>query len=246
MRIKLSNEYLNLRLSYCNKRLANLPRVYHGFHNGNPVIRIRQTTKNGGYKVKEVRPSSRKLSAANDMENLRNELTEEINTLIHTKGVDPRSSSSIKISKDRHMDGNFFRSLVAESNSIPIKTNYYHKGIHMRSRLEVLVAEILDEINLQYKYEVAITINDGMYCPDFAVYIEAIDCCFFIEVVGMADSLDYWYKNASKYADYASAGLLMNGDLLLIAGTESRIPETDDIYNSIVNMVNLAVWRVLA
>ena len=62
----------------------------------------------------------------------------------------------------------------------------------------------------------------------------------------MTDSLDYWYKNANKFADYASAGLLINDDLLLIAGTESHIPDTDDIYNSIVGMINLTVWRALA
>lgn len=245
MRIKFSSEYLNLRLSYCNKRLAELPRVYRGFHHGSPVIRIRQTTKNGGYKVKEIRPASRNLPAAHEMEDLRKKLTDEINTLIHADGVDQQAVLKIDPTKSNNMNGEFFKSLDAEANSMPIKGNYYHKGIHMRSRLELLVAEILDEINLQYKYEPAIEFNKVVYCPDFIVYIEAIDCCFIIEVLGMTDNTDYMHNSVPKFADYARSGLIISGDLLLIAGTETRIPDTDHIYNSIVNQINLATWRVL-
>ena len=245
MRIRLSNEYLNARFHYCNKKLESMPIVSEGVHNGIQVLRIRHRLANGKYKTKEIRLTSKKASALNWIDRLRKTLIEEIDALKHTQGVDPLVSSSMKISGISKMNGEFYRSLVAESNTMPIKGDYYHKGIHMRSRLEVLVAEILDEISLQYKYEAGILIDDTLYCPDFTVYLEAIDCCFFIEVIGMADSADYWYKNASKYADYARSGMLINGELLLIVGTESHIPETDAIYNSIVNMVNLLVWRAI-
>ena len=179
------------------------------------------------------------------MEDLRKKLTDEINTLIHADGVDQQAVLKIDPTKSNNMNGEFFRSLDSEANSMPIKGNYYHKGIHMRSRLEVLVAEILDEINLQYKYEPAIEFNKVVYCPDFIVYIEAIDCCFIIEVLGMTDNTDSMHNSVPKFADYARSGLIISGDLLLIAGTETRIPDTDHIYNSIVNQINLATWRVL-
>lgn len=246
MRVPLSNEYLNIRFNYCNKRLASLPRIFCGVHRGEAVLRIRQRTKDGRYMVKEIQTTSKKTDTLNEIDLLRKRLTEEITALKHTKGVDPRISSGMRVAKSNNMNGAFFKSLVAESNSRAIKNKYCHKGIQMRSRAELLVAEVLDELNLQYKYEPAIEFNGNVYNPDFIVYIEAIDSCFIIEVLGMTDSLDYWYKNANKFADYASAGLLINDDLLLIAGTESHIPDTDDIYNSIVGMINLAVWRALA
>ena len=246
MRVPLSNEYLNLRFSYCNKKLAGLPRVFRGVHRGEAVLRIRQQSKDGRFMVKEILATSKKAAALNEIDLLRKRLTEEIKTLKHTNGVDPRISSGMRVAKSNNMNGDFFKRLTAESNSRSINSNYFHRGIQMRSRAELLVAEVLDELNLQYKYEPAIEFNGTVYNPDFIVYIEAIDCCFIIEVLGMTDSLDYWHKNASKFADYASAGLLINDDLLLIAGTESHIPDTDDIYNSIVGMINLAVWRALA
>ena len=245
MRVKLSNEYLNVRFHYCNKRLEKLPKVSKGIHKGNPVLRIKQRTASGSYNVKEIKATSKKAVALNEIVLLRKRLTEEINTLKRTKGVDPRISSSMVISSNNHMNGEFFKTLAAESNSRSFKSNYYHKGIQMRSRAELLVAEVLDELNMQYKYEPAIEFNGTVYNPDFIVYIEAIDSCFIIEVLGMTDSQDYWYKNISKFTDYARSGLLINGELLLIAGTESHIPDTDDIHNSIVGMINLLVWHAI-
>ena len=246
MRVKISDEYLNLRFSYCNQILNSLPRVFCGIHRGVPVLRTRQRSKDGRFIVKEVLVSSKKASAFKEIDLLRKKLSQEIKTLKNTKGVDPKVASRMKVARSGNMNGEFFKSLVAESNSRSFKSNYSHKGIQMRSRAELLVAEVLDELNLQYKYEPAIEFNGTVYNPDFIVYIEAIDSCFIIEVLGMTDNPDYWYKNVPKFADYARSGLLINGELLLIAGTESHIPDTDDIYNSIVGMINLAVWRALA
>ena len=115
----------------------------------------------------------------------------------------------------------------------------------MRSRAELIVAEVLDELRLQYKYEPAMEINGVVYFPDFIVYIEAIDSCFVIEVLGMADNIEYMMNNSGKLAKYAGAGLIINGNLLLIAGTASYVPDTDEVYNCVVDMVNHAVWNAL-
>ena len=245
MRIPLSSEYLNARFKYCNKKLAGLPLITRGVHRGCKVIRIRQHIDGGKCKVKELRYTSKNLSKLNDIELLRKQLTEEIAMLMNTEGVDPQASVKIKASRGGSYNGDFYRSLTGELNTQKNTTDYFHKGIHMRSRAEMMVAEVLGELNLKYKYEPAVDVNGVIYYPDFVVYIEAIDCCFFVEVMGMTDDYKYMVNSIAKLNDYANAGIHINKNLLLITSTATYVPDFDDIYNSIVNLVNLTAWRVL-
>lgn len=245
MRVRLSNEYLNLKFNYCNKKLAALPKISKGFHRGIPVFWIKQFSEDGKYKLKEIRYTSKKAPRLGEIEILRKKLTEEITALQHTNGVDPQNALRLKSSNKSNLNGAFYKQLTGESNMQKNTSKYVHKGIHMRSRAELIVAEVLDELHLQYKYEPGIDINGTTYYPDFVVYIEAIDSCFIIEVLGLTDDPEYMFNNANKLVTYAGAGIYINSNLLLIGSTGNYVPDTDDIYNSVVNMVNLATWHAL-
>ena len=245
MRAKFSSEYLSVRYAYCNKTLAVLPLVTTGAHNGFPVVRVRRSTNNGHYKWEEHRLNTAKANNAKKYEAFRQSLISEIEELKRTQGFDPSLRLKIRSSKDLFMNGEYYKRLVGEQNTQQNNSMYYHKGIHVRSRAEMLVAEVLDELRLQYKYEPAVTINDVTFYPDFVVYIEAIDACFVIEVLGKTDNYEYMNNNVSKLVKYSVAGISINDNLLLIPGTVSYMPDTDHIYNSIVNMVNLAAWDAI-
>ena len=245
MRARFAGEYIRLKYDKSCMKLAGLPKVSRGFHKGTPVIRITSANSNGRQIVKEYRTNSPKAVRAEELMKARESLIAEIKSLTLAENDLLPNPVRIKSDIDNHYNGSYYKMLVAESNSQQNKTKYYHKDIHIRSRAEMLVAEVLDELQLQYKYEPAVEINGVVYYPDFVVYIEAIDCCFFIEVMGMSDNYEYMMSNVTKLFKYADAGMLMNENLLLIPGTVNYMPDTDYIYNSIVSMVNLAVWRMI-
>lgn len=244
MRLSFSNEYIRLRYDLCNKKLARLPKVSRGHHDGVPVIRIKQFSENGKRKVKELKLNNKRIQEACELESLRNSLSQEIDSLKHTEVLVQNSSLKLK-RMNNVLNGSFYNGLNCGLNTQPIKGDYYHNGIHMRSRAELIVAEVLDELKLQYKYEPAIEINGTYYYPDFIVYIEEINCCIIIEVLGMTDNYEYLTNSIFKISKYSELGIHINKNLLLIAGSASYFPDTEDIYNSIVTMVNLAVLRAL-
>ncbi|MBR1797416.1 MAG: hypothetical protein IJ757_05320 [Clostridiales bacterium] len=121
-------------------------------------------------------------------------------------GVDAGIKIGYLSQKVSPIDGKLFNQLIQESDTgHKNNTEYYHNGIHMRSRLEIMVAEELDRLGLQYKYETEIVLNGDSYFPDFIVYLPELDEAIIIECFGMLDDLRYAYNQGSKMAVYMNS-----------------------------------------
>ena len=94
-------------------------------------------------------------------------------------------------------------------------TNGYAHGCHMfRSKSELLIAQLLEELKLEYKYEVIITVDGKRRWPDFAVYCPEIDRFFFIEHLGRMDDRSYRSDNLEKMEAYEKAGIRNGIDII--------------------------------
>lgn len=93
---------------------------------------------------------------------------------------------------------------------------YSSKGERMRSKSEVLIANLLDKMNINYKYEKPLKLNKlGIVHPDFTLLDIRNRKEIYLEHLGMMDDQVYRNNAINKIRDYERSGYHM-GDQLLI------------------------------
>lgn len=236
-----SQTYIAAKIKYLEAQLATFPNISTGRHGNHSVLRVKE--KSGSkIKIYEYKHSSPKYTyykvKAEQKELLQNKLSEISRFLTNI------SARQIRINKNfpTVLPISMKDKLIPDSNPVPKKHDYWHKGIQMRSRLELMVAAALDSLDLEFMYEPGIRIKGQTCYPDFVVFLPELGCCFIIECLGMIDDTDYLYKNMNKAALYISSGILLNTNLLLICSTEDIMPPIDEariIISGIVNNITL-------
>lgn len=94
-------------------------------------------------------------------------------------------------------------------------------GIMVRSKSEVIIADLLFKFHIPFRYEPEMIINGRVYYPDFLIMHPITHKLFVWEHFGMMDNPDYIDRNvAGKVENYAHSGWIL--DLNLIISTETR------------------------
>ncbi len=84
----------------------------------------------------------------------------------------------------------------------------YRYGRHVfRSKSEMIIAQILDALGLEYKYEPIVMLNGMERHPDFAVYCPETGRYFFIEHLGRMADPKYRMDNVAKMELYENVGI---------------------------------------
>lgn len=240
MNIDYSREYLLVQASFLRKQLDRLPRVYSGVKCNVSVVRAYYKDKDGKQRRRDYKLDSEKGRKLVQLSQKREQTEKALNDVVYKLEKKNSCADIIQVREviESSMNGEFFNKLHAQSNPKPIKKKYIHKGIDLRSRGEMMVAECLDLLGLPYKYEPALQFGDEVFYPDFIVYIEALDCCIIIEFLGMTDDYEYVMDLVGKIAKYARHDVFINRDLLLIAGTVDYMPSSDYIKGCIITLLN--------
>lgn len=247
MRIRFSESYYLLQILTLRAELEALPNVKLGMLRGRQVVRVYSGKRNGRIVYKTLSVDSPAGKELMQTAKRRIEIKSEINSMERVLGKQiPGMLKQCSISlKASLLDEELWNSCNSCENTMNCDRNYCHKGILMRSRTEVLIAEILDELGLQYKYEPAIRFGEEVYYPDFLVYLPCLKRCLIIEFFGMSDEEKYVFKMLGKLTIYANNGLIMNRDVIGLYGTRNTLISSDYIYNNIVMTVNLLVEEAL-
>ena len=142
----------------------------------------------------------------------------EITDMI-SKTEDYRNKCMCSMPGDQKKSGDFTFSLeewnnLRELKDQTIKNGYRHRDHLFRSKSEMLVAQILDSLGLEYKYEPVVIINGLERHPDFAVYCPEAGRYFFIEHLGCMDDPKYRYDNLVKVEMYEKAGIRNGIDII--------------------------------
>lgn len=77
------------------------------------------------------------------------------------------------------------------------------KGDYVRSKSELIIASILDDMNLAYKYECEYKINGYSVYPDFTIMHPDTLEIYFLELFGMMDDQSYASKTLKKIQQYS-------------------------------------------
>ena len=144
--------------------------------------------------------------------------------------------SSLRITKKSIITKDFFDSLISSSNPKPIARPNPYKGIVFRSKSEREIAEILDELAIEYKYEPRIPVNDYEIYADFVCFIRELGIGFIIEHCGLMDSPAYVDKTIRTFRDYIGLGFLPSIHVLFTY-EKSNLPPTREYFRSQINRI---------
>ena len=102
---------------------------------------------------------------------------------------------------------------IAETRESSYYTNRNEK---VRSKSEVIIANLLDKYHLPYRYEFPVTLPGlGTVHPDFTVLKPDTRTEFYWEHLGMMDDADYAYKSLLKIRYYHKNGYFEGQSLIL-------------------------------
>ncbi len=94
-------------------------------------------------------------------------------------------------------------------------------GEMVRSKSEKIIADLLDELGIPYRYEQEVLVQGHAVYPDFVLY----DVCSRQEVIfehlGLMDNEEYASKNLRKIAGYVKTGYVQGKTLLISAETKN-------------------------
>ncbi|MBR5358907.1 MAG: hypothetical protein IK128_06830 [Clostridiales bacterium] len=241
MKLKYCDSYLMLQLLSLKAELAGLPNVKIGTLRGRTVARVYSKNPDGRIIYRTYFADTSDGQKYCGMAGRRFEIKKEIKSLENLIGkriANLMDNCKITLNGTILNDDLWFV-LGNDENPRAKNGNYYHNGIQMRSRGEVLIAEILDELKLEYKYEPGLQFGRDVVYPDFLVHIACLKRCMIIEFFGMSDNEKYAFDTLNKMTLYAGNGLLMNRDILGLFGTKDTMVSNEDIYNNIVMILNL-------
>lgn len=95
-----------------------------------------------------------------------------------------------------------------------------NSGEKMRTRGEVIFANILDTLGADYVYELPTDINGHMMIPDFTILHPKTKEIMLIEYMGMYGEENYRFKNTIKISEYFSAGYILGKNLFVFMDGE--------------------------
>lgn len=103
------------------------------------------------------------------------------------------------------MNNEYFDEQKENRGKYETDTPTYSDHGALKSKNELMSAELLDRMGIPFKYETELFIGETNKTinPDFLISFFEIDRCIYLEVLGMNDKGDYSVKTATKLYDYS-------------------------------------------
>ena len=110
---------------------------------------------------------------------------------------------------------------------------YTRRGLRVRSKSEVIIADILDEMSIPFHYEKPLLLNNIFVHPDFTILNIKERREIYWEHFGMMDDMDYRNNAFNKIRNYESNGFYQYDSLICTFETGKYPMNTKDIRNMI-------------
>jgi len=111
---------------------------------------------------------------------------------------------------------------------------YSTSGTRVRSKSEVIIANMLEQYNIPYKYEYPIKLNGSHLArPDFTCLNIKTRQQLIWEHLGMMDNPDYADRNIRKLSLYEKSGYIV-GKNMIVTFESSHVPPASNIIKSTI------------
>ncbi len=234
----ISKEFFIGRFLYLKDMLDNkIPKVRYTTMNGHDAVSFnavkKKTNQTIRRRVTDKNPKWDKYSA---IAARRAKYEDQMNKLLALWKENYRGSLEklahgymLKPNTDNPYNTEFWNSLKEGANNHPKYKEYTHNGIIMRSVLETEVADVLDRMGIEYKYDTMISAGGKCISPDFAMKLPEFNRCGFAEAMGGLSNFGYLKDNVEKYGKYLNSGLYPNRDVAMIPGDNDYRPDQSTI-----------------
>ncbi len=217
------------------------------------------TTKSGTYIKKKERDMARNMAMIEYYEYLLEEINDkllEMEKII--KGLDEniyvsalnrmtdakKDLVSIPFVSDEEYVLNW---LHQEFEKLEFKENaseyYTRKGLRVRSKTEVIIADILDEMSIPFIYEKPLKLSSGTIHPDFTLLNIKTRKEVYWEHFGMMDDIEYRNNTFYKIRKYEEAGLYQPESLIWTFETSKFQINTKQLRKMIWRMKETMGWE---
>ncbi|MBQ9200019.1 MAG: hypothetical protein IJ141_07535 [Lachnospiraceae bacterium] len=113
---------------------------------------------------------------------------------------------------------------------------YTRQGLRVRSKSEVIIADILDETGIPFLYEKPLKIKSGVTHPDFTMLDISKRREIYWEHFGMMDDIDYRNNAFLKIKNYEASGLYQHDSMIWTFETSKYPINTKEIRRMIVGL----------
>lgn len=121
-------------------------------------------------------------------------------------------------------------------NLQPFTGNYTYKGIQFRSRAELILATLLDQLGIPWVFEYPIQVTKDGYTetifPDFTVLSVRTRQTFYLEYFGKMSDPKYMETNYRRLKLYEENGIFLGKQLIIIGESQQEpldIPHTEKV-----------------
>ena len=222
-------EFYLIHKDYLVKSLEGLPLIKAGKHNDQQVLRIYYDDH---HRYKEFSGKNSQWSSVQRTFLQREKIAKMIENTENTLRKFPiknRLGNCSIINLSNEYDSNFFDRLQDSSCTVENQTEYYYNGRNYRSRSEMIIAIVLDELGVEYKYDVKIMINGELITTDFVIVFREFNRCVLIEYFGRSDDTKKNHRNSLKIETYHNSGIYIGRDLFILSGNIYYTPGADVI-----------------
>lgn len=115
------------------------------------------------------------------------------------------------------------------------KNQHTEQGEYVRSKSELLIANMLYRAGVNYKYEHPLTLGRSMIYPDFTILDVRQRKVFYWEHFGKIDEQDYAVNAVKRISAYSAAGLGVVNNLIVTWETEHHPLSSDTVRQVMVN-----------
>ncbi len=110
------------------------------------------------------------------------------------------------------------------------------RGIRVRSKSEVIIADILDMLEIPFLYEKPLRLQEGIVHPDFTLLNVKEKKEVYWEHFGMMDDIEYRNHAFNKIRNYENSGYYLNDKLIITFETSKYPISTRSIKNMLEKM----------
>ena len=234
---RIPMEYLVVKEEWYSDELKKIPLIRAGHRRGNEVYRIYSEDLKS---YREISRSSSRWDKAKRTCDKCDRIREILSVIrsLKKESIRRKSTRSYCVKNlDNKYGIKFYESLIDGSCPTKNDSKYCYKGRSYRSRAEMVFAILLDELGLEFKYDVLLKIDGKDYTVDFVIVFKEFNRCIFIEYFGACQDRDRNRKNSLKVEHFANDGIYPGRDLFIFSGDEGYMPGKDMIKGFLIAII---------
>jgi hypothetical protein len=148
--------------------------------------------------------------------------------------------STAEASETARRNTHLFKTQIRESRGdIPFVQNLIHKtknGIYVRSKSEVIIANLLHDADIDFVYERKFETGKGWRLPDFSIPTSS-DELIILEHLGMLHKPSYREEWELKKEFYEKNGYSLGDNLFVTTEDENGAIDSESICNNIISQL---------